>query len=529
MLKRFHQASAILGGSGLEGTVAPAGAAVDASGDLYVADNAHSVIDKFGPGGNLLSQIEDSEHLTSEMGTIALDSNGNLYVDNLASNVIKFDAAGTFVSVFASEVSTGVAVDPTTNDVYVGEGSQTAITEYESTGTLRDAFASNSPSGLAVNGATGAIYAGSLSFGGPGAGNVTIFGPALVVPDVGIEPATEVTETTAVLHGEVDPDAAHGGGEVTGCEFEVVTQRSFDEHPENPFEGAVAVPCVPATTTVPTEVSASFSPASGTAYRYRLTARNAVGASQSADAAFTTSGAPAIAEELATARARNAIVHAKINPFGFATTCEVQYVSASGFAAAGYNGAKTAPCQPANVGQDFSPHEATAQLTGLSVATTYHYRFLARNQFGPVVGEDATFETFGITNFSFASLDSHGEPYTQAGGHPYRWVTNFDLATSHTVSGELATNANLRDVHSRAPTRPYRQPKRDRKVHARGAHELRMWRLDAGWCSAHTGNTNTVRGRYLQPRSARRCAGRVRREDQLCRQCLHRRKRTHGW
>jgi hypothetical protein len=48
-----------LAGSGLAGSIEPAGVAVDSAGDVYVADDTHAAIDKFAANGEYLSQIKD--------------------------------------------------------------------------------------------------------------------------------------------------------------------------------------------------------------------------------------------------------------------------------------------------------------------------------------------------------------------------------------------------------------------------------------------------------------------------------------
>ena len=82
----------------------------------------------------------------------------------------------------------------------------------------------------------------------------------------------------------------------------------------------------------------------------------------------------------ATAYAETASLRAKIDPYGFAvTSCEVQYVTEAEFNEAGYAKPETAPCSPAQLEAGFTPDSVSAHLTGLSVSTTYHYRFVTSN------------------------------------------------------------------------------------------------------------------------------------------------------
>jgi hypothetical protein len=423
-----------------DGSIAPAGLAVDQSGDLYVADHAHAVIDKFGPSGEYLSQIADS-HLTNEMQTIALDSAGNLYVvtANAAfgenAQVVKFDQAGSFVSVIDPNPSFGVGVDPATDHVYVSDSKefQAEIAEYDPSGALLDTFQTSVFGGLGVNGTTGQLYAPELlDFGGA---SVQIYSGDIVVPTVTTSPATNVEETSATLNGHVDLDTAHGGGEVTSCKFEYGPTKAYGE----------TAPCTPGPPYASAQdVSANVTELTrSTTYHFRLVAANANGTGEGEDETFSTPGPPSIDSESSHLNGRDATLKAQINPFGFDTTCQVQYVDEASFQSSKYANATTLPCTPEDLGSGFGDVEASATVEGLKVATTYHYRFLATNQAGLSGAADRTFSTFGVEAFSFEVLDEEGHPYTQAGGHPYQWTTTIKLNTTPA--------ANLKDVVTELP------------------------------------------------------------------------------
>ena len=270
------------------GSITPTGLAVDSSGNLFVADSAHDVVDEFDSAGNYTGhQIADS-HITNP-ATIALDSSGNLYVTNFFSNVVEFDATGAFVRTLDSNSTPlSVAVDPATAHVYVAEYSnQTPIAEYDPSGNLVDTFGSGMVSlsvGLAVRGSSGEVYVDDAL-----KGVVDVFGPDVVIPDVTATAATEVKQFTATLNGEVDPA---GGGNVESCQFEYVHQAHFEAEG---FEAAEEAPCSPATPYASvTNVSASLSALSPeTTYHFRVAASNSNGVvSYSSDQTLTT---PALA------------------------------------------------------------------------------------------------------------------------------------------------------------------------------------------------------------------------------------------
>jgi hypothetical protein len=73
----------------------------------------------------------------------------------------------------------------------------------------------------------------------------------------------------------------------------------------------------------------------------------------------------------------SATVNATITPLGHDASCEVQYVDDATFRGSGYAGARTVGCSPADLGSGFADRPGAAALTGLSPATSYHYRFAA--------------------------------------------------------------------------------------------------------------------------------------------------------
>ena len=443
-------------GSGLSGTITPAGLAVDSSGDVYVANDAASQVDEFGAGGNFIRAIEGEGHLSSQMTAIAIDSSGDLYVTILDGSVLELNNTGTFQREIGTG-SFGVAVNRATspNEVYVDES--TTLSEYEPSGALRSATtltggASFFP-GLAVNPGTGNVYAASAGFFGEEPHGVDVVGPDIVLPNVATEAATGVEESGAVLHGRVEPDLSHGGGDVTSCSFEYVTEKQFQE---NGYAGAATAECnatKPLPYAEPESVTAKVSLVSSTTYHYRVAAadvefpsevNNGAGEPEP-EATVTTFGAPVVVAESAEATTGTATLTAQINPFGFATTCEVEVVDEAELIASGYADARTFGCSH-TLAPSFSTQSVSVTVTALTVGDTYHYRFLASNAAGSTNGADHTFASFGIQSFTFETLDAEGHPYTQAGGHPYVLRTSFALSRNG-----IEAQANVKDVETQLP------------------------------------------------------------------------------
>jgi hypothetical protein len=435
-----HECNGAAGSLTPDGSIKPSGVAVDISGDVYLADGEHRVIDKFSSEGAYLRQINDP-HLLGEIGAIALDSENNLYAQvempGFGSSVIKFDPAGSFSSVLDAHETSGLGVDSKTNHVYVSEGGEghEQIAEYEPSGALLSVIATPKATifGIAVDGASGKIYAAEL-----GTGEVSIFGPDIVIPTVTTTPATNVSETSATLNGHLDPDTAHGGGEVGECVFEYGTSSAYGH----------TAPCSPpAPYSLPADISAAVSGLQhGSTYHFRVKATNVNGTSESEDETFTTAGLAVIDSATSYFNGKEATLTAQINPSHLDTTCELQYVEDASFKSSGYATATTLPCTPEDLGAGFGDVQAKVTLTGLKIATTYHYRFLATNQAGLTGSGDQTFITFGANPVQYEVIDEAGHPYTQAAGHPYEVRVHF---TINAASPNVA--ANVKDVISQLP------------------------------------------------------------------------------
>jgi DNA-binding beta-propeller fold protein YncE/TolB-like protein len=145
----------------------PSGLAVDASGDVYIADDDNNRIQKFSAGGNLLTQwgrtgrrnwspgedeeIDEMEGKFFRPRGIAVDARGHVYVADSGNNRIqKFDANGTFISQWGGPgKSTGkfqqpndVAIDALGN-VYVADSGNHRIQKFNADGNFVTQWGSN--------------------------------------------------------------------------------------------------------------------------------------------------------------------------------------------------------------------------------------------------------------------------------------------------------------------------------------------------------------------------------------------------
>jgi sugar lactone lactonase YvrE len=179
----------------------PAGIAVDKAGNLYVADYGNNLIRKITPGGLVStfagSGMQGSVNGPANLATfneptgIAVDASGNLYVADAGNNLIREINAAGMVNTLAGSDSTGsvngaaagssffdpvgVAVDVSGN-VYVADAGNNMIRMISASGTV-STFAGNpgssggaltstlfnNPTGVAVDAAQNVFVAGYLN------------------------------------------------------------------------------------------------------------------------------------------------------------------------------------------------------------------------------------------------------------------------------------------------------------------------------------------------------------------------------
>ena len=360
---------------------------------------------------------------------VAVDQeNGELFVVDSRSNE-STQVPEDFVDVFAPEGLAGeykylgrltppggaafftgvmaLAVDgaPGYEDVYVGSPSE--VQEFDfSTGILTAAFVgkltgsgSGSPfsdvKAVAIDPATNDVYVGENRPEEVGA--VDVFGPNLIVPDVQSTSATEVSASTAKLHGTVNPD---GAGEVS-CVFEYGTSAAYGQQ----------APCTKKVANGSTAVAAE-SPllenlASGTTYHYRVSATNQNGTNTGVCpedcGEFETKGPSLGAASALAVTATSAKLTATIDPDGLATSYFFEYGREYGRTGSYEARAPAYPGKSLGAGRE-AIDLPDVNVQDLAASTEYHYRVVAVSEAevspGKVevhefMGEDRTFTTQG--------------------------------------------------------------------------------------------------------------------------------------
>jgi hypothetical protein len=398
------------------------GVAVGSTGEVYVGIYPETVR-RYKPVTNPVTNANETASMGGLSGicNVAVDSAGDVYAATYYGGVNKYDtlqfgsltASGTLVD---SRGQT-LAVDPTSGEVFIDDADQ--IDQYDGSaeppifegttgssgeGALSDSF------GVAVNHSSGDVYAADAS-------TVEIFGPGIVVAGASTEAATGVSSTDATLHGTVDP----AGTEVTQCVFEYRTEAG------GPNQTIPCKPATPYTGTTPGAVTAQLSGlASGTTYRYRITATNANGSAASDEATFRTLGPSISHEEAGETTAGVAHVHAEIDPEGEATTYRVEYGTSTAY------GSSTSPVE-LEAGE--APQYIYVSLHKLQARTTYHARFVAVNGAATTTGPDFTFTTHQVvTDESFSQVGSSSAELSarvDAGGEAASYHAEYGTSTAY--------------------------------------------------------------------------------------------------
>jgi len=195
-------------------------------------------------------------------------------------------------------------------------------------------------------------------------------------PTVTTDSATAVLTDSATLNGTVNPNGAN-----TTYYFEYGTSTSYGS-----------------TTTV-TELGSGTSTVSvnavisglelGATYHFRLVATNSLGTTNGDDQTFTTNAlAPTVNTGSATSvTSSSTTLNGTINPNGAGTTYHFEYGTTTAY------GLTTLTT---SAGSGTTEVTVTANITGLSSNTTYHFRLVATNSAGTANGSDRTFFTSTI-------------------------------------------------------------------------------------------------------------------------------------
>jgi DNA-binding beta-propeller fold protein YncE len=336
----------------LEGSATPAGsfpsngievAANNGTGDVYVLDSEHGVVDVFNTAGSYVCQI------TGSATPSASECNG---------------VAGSATPAGGFSQPRGIAVDQATGEVYVGDASNGAIDVFGSGGEyLRQILFSAIPgggtgSGVAVDDFNGHVYVANpgervvYEFDAAGAWVSTWTGANTPAGSFGGYVNVAVDNTSGRVY-VASQDRSIAVFESSGA---YVTQ--FDDSP------------------------------SSSAIAYALAVDQATGVVYVANDHINLNvveifGPGLIVPDVSATEATGvlpteAVLHGTVNPDGTQLSdCHFDYGTSASFG-------QSAPCVPAAsaIPTDSSDHAVSANVTGLEPGTTYYFRLVAANGVG---------------------------------------------------------------------------------------------------------------------------------------------------
>jgi len=280
--------------------------------------------------------------------------------------------------------------------------------------------------------------AGGTSFGSDRTlMTLTATGP----PVVSTGPATLIASFSATLNGSVDP---HGFATTVYFQYGTTTSYGFTTAPQiksgNSYQNVTAHLSL-------------LNP--NTTFHFRIVATNSGGTTHGADRTFTTlsaTGAPVVITNRATMIASfSATLNGSVDPHGLSTSVHFEYGTTTSYGTLTGSQIKT--------GDTYQ--NISANISGLTANTTYHFRIVATNSAGTMRGRDMSFTTLSATGpavvttnpatnvtSSSATLNGSVDPHglSTIVRFEYGTTTNYGSITSsqtHTGDTYQSVSANL--------------------------------------------------------------------------------------
>jgi hypothetical protein len=379
---------------------------------------------------------------------VSVDTNGNLYATDAGKGIVdEFDSTGTFIRSFPDPDASGgwsgaggVGIDPTNGNLDITGGYSNPVTEYDSSGNLLGTISEGGvpPSHLQTQGVPAVNSQGYLYV--PTYGGVQIFNSDPSVANVTYSPVSDPTTTSGTLNARVDPN---GGGNISKCQFEYGITTSYS---------GGTLPCAPAVPySNPESVTASLSGLTPeTTYHYRVVVEDGNGTKYGEDQTYVPSQVLGLTTDPPTSVGE---ASATINGSFVGNGEDTHYYFEWGPTEA--YGTKTAAS--VITGADApGPSRSTlsAELTGVSPYSTYHYRIVASNGAGTSHGADRMVTTTpgvpsgrnpGVTAVHSDRAELHGEidPNGASASARFEYVNAADFSESGWAKAKTAPEAEI--------------------------------------------------------------------------------------
>jgi plastocyanin len=302
-----------------------------------------------------------------ELGTVIVTSATPVVITNPATNVASFSAT----------LNGTVNPDGLTTTVHFQYGTTTSYglttAPQTKTGNTYQAVSANI-SGVSASTTyhfrmVAANSAGTIYGSDRTVTTLSATGPPVVTTNS----ANFIASFSARLNGSVDP---HGLNTTVYFQYGTTTSYGLTTSPQsktgNTYQNVIAgISGLTASTT----------------YHFRIVATNSAGTVYGTDQTFTTlsaTGPPVVVANGATnVTSSSATLIATVDPHGLTTSVHFQFGTTTSYGS-------TTPSQ-SKIGNTYQT--ASANISGLTASTTYHFRIVATNSAGATVGSDRTFVT----------------------------------------------------------------------------------------------------------------------------------------
>ena len=231
------------------------------------------------------------------------------------------------------------------------------------------------------------------------------------VPAITNQNSSEVTVNASTITGSVNPNYLS-----TTVSIEWGTSINYGNtvsYAQNPLTGST-----------PISISSTLTGlTSGTTYHFRISATNALGTSKGNDLTFLTLGGVPLAQPKTAANLQytSATIRGSVNPNYFSTTVSFEWGTTTSYG-------NTIDAAPGTLtGKDLS--DVSADLSGLTQGTIYHFRIKATNELGTTNSADQVFTTLAPVT------DIDGNIYNIRTIDTLVWMTE-NLNTSHYSNGD---------------------------------------------------------------------------------------------
>ncbi len=434
-----HVFATSFAGSGTNALANPSDVDIDQStGDVYVTDPANHRIEKFDSAGNFILMFGKGVDATTG-GDVCTAVSGDV-----CQAGAKGSEPGAFVGEFnfqGNQIGSRLflAVDnsggPSAGDIYVGDPATSLVQKFDPEGNLitswgkggqidgaaehEKKFFPEGVTGVAV-GQTGILYVSGgyaelFEFAQDGTPTKRLFGPFLSVKGLAVDGIGDLyfPEGSGVLKVEPDPKKYIGfvnpnnGPQVLGFRIDpasndlYVTRYEATKH--DGFIEHFSAACNPIPSSCkPVEIfgESILNEPSGVAINDTTGAAYVADTGNGRVAVF--SAEPFLPDATASAEALTPSTEAmegKADPAGAGpiTACHFQYVTDTAFDKEAFEDLSSGGSVPCTEGQSLaSATEVSAELSGLTYGTEYHYRLILENAKGTNASYDQSFESLPL-------------------------------------------------------------------------------------------------------------------------------------